>query len=76
VIQHGFHAKGFRCPQCNTITSLSEIVCKQCNSEAKSISDVIATAVSLTLKNGGEVDVVHNQPEFEKAGSIGAFLRY
>jgi peptide chain release factor subunit 1 len=76
VIQHGFQSKGFRCPQCNTITSLSEIVCKQCNSEALGISDVIATAVSLTLKNGGEVDVVHDQPEFEKAGSIGAFLRY
>lgn len=76
VIQHGFQTQGFRCPQCNTITSLSEIVCKQCNSEAIGVSDVIATAVSLTLKSGGEVDVVDNQPEFEKAGSIGAFLRY
>jgi len=76
VILQGFQKSGFRCPQCSTITSLSEIVCKQCNSEAISIGDVVATSVSLTLKHGGEVDVVHDIVEFEKAGSIGAFLRY
>lgn len=76
VIQQGFKVPGFRCPDCNNITSLTEIVCKQCNSEAVGVEDVIATAVSLTLKTGGEVDVVHNQTEFEKAGNFGAFLRY
>ena len=76
VIQQGFKIPGFRCPDCNIITSLTEIVCKECDSEAIGVEDVIATAVSLTLKTGGEVDVVHDQPEFEKAGNIGAFLRY
>ena len=76
VIQQGFKVPGFRCPDCNSITSFTEIVCKQCYSEAVAVEDVIATAVSLTLKTGGEVDVVHDQPEFEKAGNIGAFLRY
>ncbi len=76
VIQQGFKVSGFRCPDCNSITSLSKIVCEQCNSEAVAVEDVIASAVSLALKTGGEVDVVHNHPEFEKAGNIGAFLRY
>jgi peptide chain release factor subunit 1 len=76
IIPQGLQISGFRCPQCNTITSLSEIICKQCNSETIQISDVVATAVSLTLKNGGDVEIVHVHPEFEQAGNIGAFLRY
>ncbi len=76
VIQQGFQVPGFRCPTCNIITSLSDIVCKQCGSEAIGVEDVVATAVSLTLKSGGEVDVVHSHPDLTQAGSVGAFLRY
>jgi peptide chain release factor subunit 1 len=76
IIHQGFQTPGFRCPQCNTITSHSDIICRQCNSETIHITDVVATAVSLTLKNGGDVEVIHIHPEFEKAGKIGAFLRY
>jgi peptide subunit release factor 1 (eRF1) len=76
VIRQGFQKAGFRCPQCNTLTSLSEIVCKQCGSEAVQVADVIATAVSVTMKNGGEVDVVKENKAFEDVVNIGAFLRY
>lgn len=76
VIKQGVQKSGFRCPQCNSLTSISEIVCKQCNSEAVQVTDVIATAVSITIQNGGEVDVIKGNEAFEKAGDIGAFLRY
>lgn len=76
VIRQGFQKSGFRCPQCNTLTSLSEIVCKQCGSEAIQITDVVATAVSITMKNGGDVDVVKGNQAFEDVGNVGAFLRY
>jgi hypothetical protein len=76
VIKQGFKRSGFRCPQCNSLTSLSEIVCKQCNSEAVQVSDIIATAISVTIKNGGDVDVIQGNKAFEDVGNIGAFLRY
>lgn len=76
VVGYGYQVSGFRCPQCNMITSHSDIVCKKCNSEAVQIADVIATAVSMTLKNGGEVDVIKSDPNLKDAGNIGAFLRY
>ncbi|HSM23732.1 MAG TPA: hypothetical protein VK856_02600 [Anaerolineaceae bacterium] len=76
VVGHGYQVSGFRCPQCNMITSHSDIVCKQCESEAVQISDVIASAVSMTLKNGGEVDVIKSDQGLIDAGNIGAFLRY
>jgi peptide chain release factor subunit 1 len=76
VVQQGLHIPGYRCPQCNRITSLTEMVCNQCDSETISISDVISTAISITIKNGGEVDVIHNQALLEKYGGVGAFLRY
>jgi peptide chain release factor subunit 1 len=76
VIRPGFSISGFRCPQCNILTSHSDILCKQCNSETVQITDVISSAVSLTMKNGGDVDMVKENSAFEKAGNIGAFLRY
>ncbi len=76
VIRQGFQKSGYRCPQCSTLTSLSEFVCKQCGSEAVQVADVIATAVSVTMKNGGEVDVVKGNQAFEDVGNIGALLRY
>ncbi len=76
VIKQGYQVSGFRCPQCNSLTSISEIVCKKCNSETVQIADVIATAVSFTIQNGGDVDVITGSDAFENAGNIGAFLRY
>ena len=76
VIKQGFKTPGYRCPNCNTLTSLSDIVCKQCSTEAVEVADVISTAVSLILKHGGEVDVIHSPSDLVNAGNIGAFLRY
>lgn len=76
VIEQGFKTPGYRCPNCNTLTSLSDIVCKQCSTEAVEVADVISTAVSLILKHGGEVDVIHSPSDLVNAGNIGAFLRY
>lgn len=76
VVKQGLHIPGFRCPNCNRVTSLTEMVCTQCNSETINISDVISTAISMTIKNGGEVEVIHNQDLLRNYGGVGAFLRY
>ncbi len=76
VVQQGLKISGFRCPNCNRVTSLSEVVCKQCDSEAIHISDLASTAISLVIRQGGEVEIVHPNEAFEKVGGVGAFLRY
>ncbi len=76
VIQRGYHTAGFRCPDCEVITSMPEVACQACEQTPQEVQDVIALAVTITLKHGGEVEVVELIPDFEDAGKIGAFLRY
>jgi peptide chain release factor subunit 1 len=40
------------------------------------VFDVVDLAINVVLRNGGEVEVVHPIPDFEKAGGLGAMLRY
>jgi len=37
---------------------------------------VIDLAVSAVLRTGGDVEVIHKNPELEQKGKIGALLRY
>ena len=44
--------------------------------ELMDVEDVVDTAVTLTLEQGGRVEVVNNNPDLERVGRIGAILRY
>ena len=76
VTHAGYQASGFRCADCNTITTLPEENCKNCSQTLQPVQDVVALAVSTIMEGGGEVEVVLDNPELERAGQVGAFLRY
>ncbi|MFZ0548336.1 MAG: hypothetical protein WAM60_23010 [Candidatus Promineifilaceae bacterium] len=40
------------------------------------VNDVIEAAVHRTMKQGGQVEIVSENPQLEEAGQIGALLRY
>lgn len=40
------------------------------------VDDVIEMAVSRTMEQGGNVEIIADNPELEEAGNIGALLRY
>lgn len=44
--------------------------------ELTAVSDVIDTAVTYTLAQGGRIEVISENPDLEQAGRIGAMLRY
>jgi peptide chain release factor subunit 1 len=75
VVSEGYEEKGFRCPSCNILTDHSEN-CQTCGSPIEVVSDSIELAVSDVLLHGGEVEVIHDNHVLEKAGRIGAMLRY
>jgi peptide subunit release factor 1 (eRF1) len=76
VVHSGFHTVGYRCPDCQTLTSDPEFGCSNCEERAEEVEDVVSLAITTVLANGGEVEVVQDNVELKKAGAVGAFLRY
>ncbi len=76
VLDHDYHTRGYRCPDCGIITSQPETSCNACQQPAEEVQDVISLAVTLTLEQGGEIEIVTKNEKLIQAGQIGAFLRY
>lgn len=76
VVIQGYQQPAYRCKECSYLTSEPHRTCSNCGGELFSIPDAIDVAVSRTMRRGGDVEVVHSSPELERAGMVGAFLRY
>jgi hypothetical protein len=76
VLRDGFRAPGYRCLGCGFLTSQSLPTCPFCGKSFERIEDAVELAIHRVLEDGGEVQVVHDSPKLEKAGSIGGLLRY
>lgn len=74
VISEGFAKGGYHCPSCGTL-ALKQEDCGECG-EAGRVADVIDPAISAVMRHGGDVEVVHGSELLERAGHVGAFLRY
>lgn len=76
VVAKDFHQEGYRCLECNLLSTLPEQVCAACNNRYEKIGDIVEHAVNAAMRHGGEVEVVHSGSPLEEAGEIGAILRY
>lgn len=76
VVMQGLQQPAYRCKACNYLTTEPHRSCANCGGEIFQIPDAIDVAVSRTMRRGGDVEVIHTSHELEKAGKIGAFLRY
>jgi len=76
VVLEGFQQAAYRCKGCGYLTSRQQSTCPACGGEMVEIQDAVDFAVSRVMRGGGDVEVVHQNPALEKAGMIGAFLRY
>ena len=76
VIHQDFHASGYRCPDCQVITTIPEEKCENCDEPAQFVQDIVALAISLTLQGGGEIEIVMKNKQLHEVGQIGAFLSF
>lgn len=76
LFKEGLHSVGIRCKGCGFISAHSLELCPLCNSETDRVLDVVDVAVRSVLQSGGDVEVIHQNPELEKVGKIAAVLRY
>ena len=76
LVAEGYRAKGYLCSKCGYITAQKKEKCPFCGGEVRQIDDAVDLIVRRVLDSGGQVEVVEDSPALEKAGSIGAILRY
>lgn len=76
LISEGFRAEGYRCLGCGYITSQKSDQCDFCGNEFERIPDAVESAVRNVLQDGGEVEVLHDNPTLKEHGYIGGLLRY
>ncbi|HVN55610.1 MAG TPA: hypothetical protein VMT46_14850 [Anaerolineaceae bacterium] len=76
LIMEGYREPGYRCTGCGFLTTEKLKACSYCGKPFEEIPDAVEMAVQDVMRKGGEVEVIHSGPELEKAGKIGAILRY
>lgn len=77
VVDEGFRSGGSKCQNCGMLTIQDGVFCPVCGGKLVSAGvDVVDLAVSVVMRRRGVVEVIHTNPALEKAGRMGAVLRY
>lgn len=76
LLLEGYHVPGWHCSSCGQLSARTAASCTGCGRPIDLVEDVVDLAVSDVMRRGGMVDVVYANSDFEKAGSIGALLRF
>jgi peptide chain release factor subunit 1 len=76
LVIEGFRSPGYRCQGCGYMTAEKLEGCPFCSGIFEEIPDAVDLAVRRVLEDGGEVDILHDNPQLEEYGKIGALLRY
>lgn len=76
VIRDGYRAPGFRCQGCGYLTTEELQACPFCDNNFEDIPDAVELAVRRVMRDGGEVEVVHDVEEQKDFDQVGALLRY
>jgi len=76
VIRDGYKAPGFRCQGCGYLTTEELQTCPFCDNSFEDIPDAVELAVRRVMREGGEVEVVHDVEQQKDFGQVGALLRY
>jgi len=76
VLAEGYHATAHQCEHCGYMTVESMEQCVFCGGRMRLLKDAVNAIVCRAIERGVKVTTVRDNAELEKAGSIGAILRY
>jgi peptide subunit release factor 1 (eRF1) len=76
LIGDGFFAEGVECTNCGHLDMRLVESCAVCGQKTREISDIADALIGRALRSGIEVVHVGQNSELQKAGSIGALLRF
>jgi peptide chain release factor subunit 1 len=75
VVSEGYRASSFQCQGCGYMTTQQLGACSFCGKPFKQVNDAVEMAVRKVLQDGGEVEIVYDNPQLKQIG-IGGVLRY
>lgn len=76
LLSHDFAAPGVECRNCGHLDSRSTSQCDVCGQETTELENLLDALVTSAIRNGA-VDIVHiSDGGLERAGNIGALLRF
>lgn len=76
VFERNFKAGGFRCEGCGALSTRPSEKCPYCGGRPASVKYIVDHAAQSMVERGGKVEVVSPDIGLERAGRIGAFLRF
>jgi peptide subunit release factor 1 (eRF1) len=76
LVSRDFHADAVECTNCRHLDTRMVKNCSVCGHETREISDVSDALVDMAIRNGAEIRFIDGDPELEKAGRLGALLRF
>jgi peptide chain release factor subunit 1 len=76
LVDREFHPRGVRCRSCDRLHASEVHRCEECGSSSVYTVGVVNEICELLARTRAETDFVDSLPALEKAGRIGALLRY
>jgi len=76
LVARDFKSEAVECANCRHLDTRMVDRCAVCGNQTRELGDVSDALVDLALRNGAEIRFVDNDSELERAGRVGALLRF
>jgi peptide subunit release factor 1 (eRF1) len=76
LVSRDFKSEAVECTNCRHLDTRMVTTCAVCGNKTRELNDVSDALVDLALRNGADIRFIDNDPELEKAGRVGALLRF
>jgi peptide subunit release factor 1 (eRF1) len=76
VISRDLHAEAVECTNCRHLDTRMVKNCAVCGQETRHLNEISDALIDFALRNGADIQILQGDAELEKAGRVGALLRY
>ena len=76
LVSRDFQAEAVECTNCRHLDTRMVKSCAICGHDTRELSDVSDALVEMAIRNGADLRFIDGDAELEKAGRIGALLRF
>lgn len=76
LVTSDFKAEAVECTNCRHLDTRMVGNCAVCGQKTRELSDVSDMLFDLALRNGADIHFIDAHPDLEKAGRVGALLRF
>jgi peptide subunit release factor 1 (eRF1) len=76
VLSPDFHAEAVECTNCRRLDTRMVKTCAACGQATRQLNDISGALIDSALRNGADIEFIASDADLEKAGRVGALLRF